>query len=146
MIENIELYNIVCDSIGIKPAPNNGTLRLPLKPVGLHTDPDNLPNETPDDPAETPGSFASSTMLSFSSLAASASGLDDSIASLHFGFPITTPTTSAPPTASTTVAEESWWEWLTHKADGIEEWVDGFIHKHTPGTENGNDEPADPPR
>ena len=36
--ENTEVYNIICDSIGIEPKPNNGTLRLPLKPVGLHSD------------------------------------------------------------------------------------------------------------
>lgn len=28
----------MCDSLGIAPKPNNGTLRLPLKPVGLHSD------------------------------------------------------------------------------------------------------------
>ena len=36
--ENTEVYNIVCDSLGIEPKPNNGTLRLPLKPIGLHSD------------------------------------------------------------------------------------------------------------
>ena len=36
--ENTEVYNIICDSIGIEPKPNNGTLRLPLKPIGLHSD------------------------------------------------------------------------------------------------------------
>ena len=40
LLENTELYNIVCDSIGVTPKPNNGTLRLPLKPVGLHSDPE----------------------------------------------------------------------------------------------------------
>ncbi|MCJ1280877.1 ectonucleotide pyrophosphatase phosphodiesterase [Xylographa opegraphella] len=38
VFQNIEVYNIVCDSLGIEPRPNNGTLRLPLKPVGLHSD------------------------------------------------------------------------------------------------------------
>lgn len=38
MTENIEVYNIICDSIGVEPRPNNGTLRLPLKPIGLHSD------------------------------------------------------------------------------------------------------------
>ena len=42
--QNIEVYNIVCDSLKIEPHPNNGTLRLPLKPVGLHGD------ENDDDP------------------------------------------------------------------------------------------------
>jgi hypothetical protein len=27
----------------------------------------------------------------------------------------------------------AWWEWLTHKADGVKEWVDGFVHDHVPG-------------
>ncbi|KAK4545645.1 hypothetical protein LTR36_002598 [Oleoguttula mirabilis] len=34
--QNTEVYNIVCDSLGITPVRNNGTLRLPLKPTGLH--------------------------------------------------------------------------------------------------------------
>ncbi|EQL37463.1 ectonucleotide pyrophosphatase/phosphodiesterase family member 1/3, variant 1 [Blastomyces dermatitidis ATCC 26199] len=48
--QNIEVYNIVCDSLEIEPHPNNGTLRLPLNPIGLHS-PENSPGaETPDDP------------------------------------------------------------------------------------------------
>ena len=38
VFQNTEVYNIICDSLGIEPKPNNGTLRLPLKPVGLHSD------------------------------------------------------------------------------------------------------------
>jgi len=34
--ENTEVYNILCDSLHIEPKPNNGSLRLPLKPIGLH--------------------------------------------------------------------------------------------------------------
>lgn len=34
--QNVEVYNIVCDSLGIEPNPNNGTLRLPFITVGLH--------------------------------------------------------------------------------------------------------------
>lgn len=48
LAENIEVYNILCDSLGLTPSPNNGTLRLPLKPVGLH---DSVPAvDTPPDP------------------------------------------------------------------------------------------------
>ncbi|KAJ5581136.1 Type I phosphodiesterase/nucleotide pyrophosphatase/phosphate transferase [Penicillium hetheringtonii] len=50
--QNIEVYNILCDSLGVDPVPNNGTLRLPLKPVGLHSDEDTPPVETPADPPE----------------------------------------------------------------------------------------------
>ncbi|MCJ1414838.1 ectonucleotide pyrophosphatase phosphodiesterase [Xylographa parallela] len=46
VFQNTEVYNIVCDSLGIIPRPNNGTLRLPLKPVGLHSD-ESVPAEEP---------------------------------------------------------------------------------------------------
>ncbi len=49
--ENIEVYNILADSIGMVPKPNNGTLRLPLKPVGQHR-----PEDTPEVPADPPQS------------------------------------------------------------------------------------------
>ncbi|TVY53079.1 putative pyrophosphatase/phosphodiesterase, partial [Lachnellula suecica] len=48
--QNIEVYNIVCDSLGLDPKPNNGTLRLPLKTIGIHTAETTL--ETPSDPEE----------------------------------------------------------------------------------------------
>ncbi|KAJ5900052.1 Type I phosphodiesterase/nucleotide pyrophosphatase/phosphate transferase [Penicillium taxi] len=48
--QNIEVYNILCDSLGITPLPNNGTLRLPLKPVGLHSDSNAPVLEIPSDP------------------------------------------------------------------------------------------------
>ncbi len=52
--ENIEVYNLLCDSVGIAPAPNNGTLRLPLKPIGLHDDGSATNGlEPPADPVET---------------------------------------------------------------------------------------------
>ncbi|KAL2269055.1 hypothetical protein VTJ83DRAFT_3901 [Remersonia thermophila] len=48
VFQNIEVYNLLCDSVGITPAPNNGTLRLPLKTIGIHND----PADTPADPPE----------------------------------------------------------------------------------------------
>ncbi|PTB67920.1 Phosphodiest-domain-containing protein [Trichoderma citrinoviride] len=38
VFQNIEVYNLLCDSLGVRPKPNNGTLRLPLKTVGTHDD------------------------------------------------------------------------------------------------------------
>ena len=52
VFQNTEVYNIVCDSLGIQPHPNNGTLRLPLIPVGLHDDEDAPDLETPHDPPQ----------------------------------------------------------------------------------------------
>lgn len=48
--ENVNVYNILCDSLGIEPRPNNGTLRFPLQPVGLHSDEDVPVVEYPQDP------------------------------------------------------------------------------------------------
>jgi predicted AlkP superfamily pyrophosphatase or phosphodiesterase len=123
--QNIELYNIVCDSIGVKPAPNNGTLRLPLKPVGLHTDPDTPPNETPPDPVGNTTFLATTSFLpSLSSLATLASGLDETTSWESQSGPIPSLTTSARPSASSV---SHWWDWFTDKADKVEEWVEDFI-------------------
>ncbi|KAH7037508.1 alkaline-phosphatase-like protein [Microdochium trichocladiopsis] len=47
--QNINVYNILCDSIGLEPRPNNGTLRLPLKTIGVHdSDPETALQEVPD--------------------------------------------------------------------------------------------------
>lgn len=67
--QNLEVYNIVCDSLGIDPKPNNGTLRLPLKPVGLHSD---EPLSEEDTPVDLPSATASET----SSAAVSPTGND----------------------------------------------------------------------
>ena len=46
--QNIEVYNIVCDSLGLEPRPNNGTLRLPFTTNGKH-DFNEVHIEVPDD-------------------------------------------------------------------------------------------------
>ena len=48
VFQNTEVYGIVCDSLGLPAAANNGSLRLPLKPVGLHSL--GGPGEIPEDP------------------------------------------------------------------------------------------------
>jgi hypothetical protein len=74
------------------------------------------------------------TVGSVASIAASASGLEDTSPSLLDEAPMTpTPpsvTSSAPPAETST---EKWWEWLTHKAEDVEGWVEGFISEHVGG-------------
>ena len=55
-LENTEVYNMICDSIGIKALPNNGSLHLPLKPIGLHSD-------LGDDPLQTGSQVESQSSL-----------------------------------------------------------------------------------
>lgn len=45
IFQNIEVYNIICDSLGIKPHANNGSLRLPLETDGFHGDEDTPASE-----------------------------------------------------------------------------------------------------
>ncbi|KAK3372014.1 alkaline-phosphatase-like protein [Podospora didyma] len=59
VFQNTEVYNLLCDSVGIAPFPNNGTLRLPLKPIGLHSDP-GTELESPADPVTTSSAAAAS--------------------------------------------------------------------------------------
>ena len=50
VFQNVEVYNIICDSLGINPHSNNGTLRLPLRTIGLHSDEGAPLLDTPLDP------------------------------------------------------------------------------------------------
>lgn len=49
-IENTEVYNILLESVGLEPRPNNGTLHLPLRPVGLHPPDGNVVDDSQDPP------------------------------------------------------------------------------------------------
>lgn len=48
--QNLDVYNIVCDSLGLKPKANNGTLRLPFEPIGVHEFADQ--GHVPEDPGD----------------------------------------------------------------------------------------------
>lgn len=62
VFQNIEVYNLLCDSLGLTPKPNNGTLRLPLQPIGTH--------ESEDEPKIPEDPVASYSLTSTSSQAA----------------------------------------------------------------------------
>ncbi|KAK5663176.1 hypothetical protein OQA88_6593 [Cercophora sp. LCS_1] len=68
VFQNTEVYNILCDSVGIVPASNNGTLRLPLKPLGLHTEPvENITDPPVSSVVSSPLSSSSSSIAALSS-------------------------------------------------------------------------------
>jgi hypothetical protein len=151
--ENIELYNIICDSINLTPAPNNGTLRLPLTPTGHHND-STTPDETPPDPAThtlptqpfaTP--LLATMSASLGSISSIASGLEDTSPSLSNEDEV--PVRPTPPSVTgvekpkeTANGDEKWWEWLTHKAEEVEEWVEDFVSEHV-GGKGGEDKGED---
>ncbi len=129
-IENTEVYNIVCDSLHIAPKPNNGTLRLPLKPVGLHSDASALTEELPDD-------FPSSSREKTSS----ASG----------GSPINVdepqPEPTRPVVSDTLKSDEKekaekeialWWASLIGKLQAAKQWAEGLFSS---SSKNGDEHP-----
>jgi hypothetical protein len=107
------VYNILCDSLGITPLPNNGTLRLPLTPVGLHSDEDAPSVEAPVDPPASSPSGTSGTM----------SPIPSGTALKH---PSPATESSAPPTQrpdSDDEAGPTWWGTLWDKFEGLKDWA-----------------------
>ncbi|KKA29814.1 hypothetical protein TD95_005378 [Thielaviopsis punctulata] len=68
VFQNTEVYNMVCQSVGMMPQPNNATLAFPLKVMGQHSDEDFA--VLPEDPEE---SAHASFSTSFTSVSTSAS-------------------------------------------------------------------------
>jgi predicted AlkP superfamily pyrophosphatase or phosphodiesterase len=135
-VENIEVYNIVCDSLNLIPQPNNGTLRLPLKPVGTHS-----PETTPEEPMDPLPSAASSTSVPTSTVDPSIDrpvvsdvpGVDRPVISQG---PTETPTTSNVPGAPETTGEPEagggFWDaldgdYLAGKLEEFRNWLGGFL-------------------
>jgi hypothetical protein len=140
--QNIEVYNLVCDSVGIVPKPNNGTLRLPLKPIGLHN---SMPQEIIEDMSEDLSSIESSEKLGSTVLAATSSveassEVAGSISSLTQASRPTIVATDAPvptrPVIHDGVSQEDedkngkdtnlWWDWVKGKLDGAKDWASGL--------------------
>lgn len=137
---NVEVYNIVCDSLGIEPRPNNGTLRLPLRTQGLH-DLDAVHGGVN---TEVPEDFSSSDGDGDEFDGGSGLGGAGDLDHLNFGappvmptkpLPPTMPTDPVPPTPPTEPApsdegaeghkgSQSWWEWMREQFEKIQSWAD----------------------
>ncbi|KAF7915484.1 uncharacterized protein EAE98_011087 [Botrytis deweyae] len=140
--QNIEVYNIICDSLGLTPNPNNGTLRLPLKPVGLHS-PDTSPPE-PADPEPSPSKLEPQTnaTLSISPIEASSTADPNVVPPQMVG--VDTPEDLEDPNvdrpvvedeSSKTDDEKNWWAWFKGELDDFKGWISDLTHKNgTNGT------------
>ncbi|KAI1080459.1 Phosphodiest-domain-containing protein [Whalleya microplaca] len=145
LFQNIEVYNILCDSVGMKAMPNNGTLHLPLEPVGLH-DPetvleepaDPVPTEAEEDPATEYVSIfpiKTSSKPEATPPPVAVDPVDDK------------PESTSPPTAADPVDEKpeepapsggggeksgaSWWQKVQDSLDWVEGKIGEFINKFT---------------
>ncbi|KAK5093430.1 hypothetical protein LTR70_004791 [Exophiala xenobiotica] len=115
VFQNIEVYNIVCDSLGIMPHSNNGTIRLPMKTDGLHSDsagPLPLPN---DDPADLPNTTTDAVEPSTSSTPIPENEDDAS-----------SPTPSGDPKTDKD-PKVSWWKYLHEQLQKAKDWAKEVI-------------------
>ncbi|CAI7653516.1 hypothetical protein PCG10_010428 [Penicillium crustosum] len=136
VFQNIEVYNIVCDSLGVDPLPSNGTLRLPLKPIGLHSDENTPVLETPPDPpAQTSApsrppqpSPAEPSPAELSPPQPSPAQPKPVQPKPEQPAPNPTPTAEAPPATDHQSDDEkgsTWWGTLWHKFDDLKNWAGG---------------------
>ncbi|PYI09658.1 nucleotide pyrophosphatase family protein [Aspergillus sclerotiicarbonarius CBS 121057] len=113
--QNTNVYNIICDSLGVTPHPNNGTMRLPLQTIGLHSDEGTPTLDSPPDPPF-PSSTAGMTPTKMPSAEMSASA---------------SPTETAPeaqpePDSESDDDDEedpTWWGVLWDKLEEAKEWA-----------------------
>lgn len=129
------MYNIVCDSLNLIPQPNNGTLRLPLKPVGAHS-----PETTPEEPLDPLPSHNPSTSEPTSTvdpsidrpIVSDVPGVDRPVISR----PTETPTTSNVPGSPEPTGEggagDGIWDildgdYLAGKLEEFKNWLGGFF-------------------
>ena len=113
VFQNIEVYNIVCDSLGIAPHNSNGTLHLPLKTEGLHSGFEGdlkLPNDDPADIAVDESKNEPSTVHHDNDHDQS-----DGEATADVG-------TASPETAPTT-QHSKWWVYLHDQLEKAKNWA-----------------------
>ncbi|KAL5338879.1 alkaline-phosphatase-like protein [Aspergillus crustosus] len=129
VFQNINVYNILCDSLGLNPHPNNGTLRLPLKPSGLHSDEEAPTLDNPSDPPTTqlPSEAAADNSSSITATPPVALQTD-SDANPAAATPTASPTESPKPdTDSDKPAADTdtggWWGSIWGKVEELKDWA-----------------------
>jgi len=125
VFQNIEVYNIICDSLHIPPQPNNGTLRLPLKPVGLHSDKGAPPDEIPADPPIEMGDGNPSTKTTqiTATIGVEIPDVEPTRPVVHDG---NTPNTDGKGKKQTS---SDWWAYLIAKIEAAKGWASGVLSK-----------------
>lgn len=155
--QNTAVYNLVCDSLGITPKPNNGTLRLPLKPIGMHdaAPPKDLPDDFVDDvpvAQAAPSATATSVALMMEGEAATTATTALDAEGETAATATTTesdPAAATRPTVHDGLSQEAedqdkknynhWWEWIHGKFDGVKDWATGLVNKANATTSSHSD-------
>jgi hypothetical protein len=147
VFQNIEVYNIICDSLGLKPHPNNGTLRLPLQTIGLHSDEDAPVLDTPLDPELAGADGHSDIRPDHDTLA----GLEDPATDQPTEPAEDEPSTDGDVTGGTGGTEtdpdeqestNGWWDFLHDQLEVAKEWAEGILEAIT-GNKHGDKDNKD---
>ncbi|KAI9760763.1 MAG: hypothetical protein M4579_001501 [Chaenotheca gracillima] len=122
IFQNTEVYNIICDSLSMEPHPNNGTIRLPFKPIGLHSDEDDKPAEpSPTDlPADEP------TTSTAPPASTSPVGVDDPD-DADPARPVVEDENSMSEEEKTEAETNELWDFLHGKFEKFKEWIGGIL-------------------
>jgi hypothetical protein len=155
-LENIEVYNIVCDSLGLTPKPNNGTLRLPLNTIGLHDPATSTEEEDPPPPNASSSAIPSPAssddeavgIISISPIEASSAvdpnvkppvvvgvdpadapeiGVDLADEVVEDGDEINVDRPVVGDDSVVGEEEKNFWSWIQEELDGIKGWLSGVV-------------------
>ncbi|KAI5302331.1 hypothetical protein KEM56_000791 [Ascosphaera pollenicola] len=155
--QNIQVYNMIADSLEIEPHPNNGSLRLPLKITGRH---DLYDDGNTSDIESEPSKLTDSTMKTLPSLTPTpepslASTIKPSLVSTALSTSTTGTLTTVAPT-TTTVSEHpdeendnheseedrgffgSLWHGFLDKVDATKHWAEHIFDHDGDGSKMGN--------
>jgi hypothetical protein len=115
-VENTEVYNIICDSLGIEPIPNNGTLRLPLEPIGFHLDEEDEEDDVQEDDAQAQSHPPQPLLVNATTTA----------------FNKTTTNATIKSTENNQHAVDSvFWDYITEKLEAVKAWAESTFSKAT---------------
>lgn len=130
--QNTELYNILCDTLGLQPRPNNGTMRLPLKTIGFHDlgVVEDIPEDPP--PIDSNGQILPPELPGLENLPpAPTKGAADQVEESF------NPTVDAPDPEHTRPVvqdggddegkDQSWLDWINEKLKGAKVWAAGVF-------------------
>jgi len=132
VFQNIEVYNIVCDSIGVEPKANNGTIRLPLKPVGLHMDDHDPANKHVADPPVEPQHLPSLSLFPTISASITSGMLSPTGSSgSELLSPVDNATDESIEEDAKAKAGAAWIAWVSEKFGSVEDWAKGIWAKIT---------------
>lgn len=112
VFQNIEVYNVVCDSVGVEPKDNNGTIRLPFKTVGKHV-----------------GVGTGEVLVDHDGKVVESE--TENVKLKNATSPAVKANSSIPATTNTQVDDGhlSWWEWVQGKVDGAKDWANHLFEQ-----------------